>query len=81
MRPDTDQTVATQINTTADAEDVLFASVAEAARHLHLHSRTVLRLIADGDLNAVNFGRRGKTNYRIRWSELARFIAERSRKS
>lgn len=77
MSPDANQTVTTQ----ADAEDLLFATPAEAAKHLHVSARTVLRLIEDDILHAVNLGRRGKTNYRIRWSELARFIAERSRKN
>jgi excisionase family DNA binding protein len=49
-------------------------SVKEAARHLHLHYKTVEALIARGELGHVRIGRR----VFVRGDQLAAFIDERT---
>jgi excisionase family DNA binding protein len=49
-------------------------TVAEVAAHMRVSNMTVYRLIKGGELAAVRVGH----NYRIRESELERYLAERS---
>jgi excisionase family DNA binding protein len=54
-----------------------FLTVDEVATILGVHRRTVLRLIRDGQINAVDASVKGRASWRIDETELGRFIARR----
>lgn len=53
-----------------------FLSVPEFAKILNVSKNTVLRLIRQGRIKAVDVGTKSKSVYRILDKELERFIAE-----
>ena len=50
-------------------------TVKQIAEHLNVHVNTVRRWLESGQLHGVNLG--GSTGWRIRQSELERFLKER----
>lgn len=52
--------------------DERWFTVTQIADMLQVHEQTVRRWLRDGDLHGRNFG--GKTGYRVRSSELQRFL-------
>ncbi len=71
-------TAANRIRVPSRADLVQLVTLAEAAQHLAVCTRTLLRLIDRGHLRAVKIGH-GRGVWRVPVTELARVIAEGTR--